>query len=74
MFGFGKKMRLTVTGMSCGHCEQSVVKGLSDLEGIEKVKADHAKSQVEITYAQDPPDIEVISERIRTLGFEVTTC
>ena len=38
---FGKKQeKITVKGMTCSHCEQTVEKGLAGIEGVVKVKAD----------------------------------
>ncbi len=38
----------TVTGMSCGGCEQNVVDALSELDGVEGVSADNETDTVTI--------------------------
>jgi copper ion binding protein len=68
---FGKKETLAVKGMSCGHCEQAVEKGLADVPGVSKVKADHGKSQVTVHYKGDSPDMDVVKQTITDLGYEV---
>ena len=68
---FSKKHTLVVKGMSCGHCEQNVEKGLSSLDGVRKVKADHEKSQVTLYYKGDPPEMEAVKVQITELGYEV---
>ena len=32
---------LTVTGMSCGHCEQTVTEALESVDGVESATADN---------------------------------
>jgi len=71
LFSRLKKEVLTVTGMSCGHCEQAVVKGVQDLPGVEKAKADHGKNRVEIFYKETAPDMDAVRQRIVDLGYEV---
>lgn len=39
---------LTVEGMSCGHCEQSVEEALEDIDGITAARADHESASVTI--------------------------
>ena len=72
MFGKSSKLELTVEGMSCGHCESAVVKAVSNLSGVKKVKADHSRSHVQVFYKDDPPDEAAIRETIQGLGYEVT--
>lgn len=38
----------TVTGMSCGGCEETVEDALGDLEGVESVSADNESDSVTI--------------------------
>ena len=60
-----------MTGMSCGHCEQAVVKGVQALPGVEKAKADHGKSRVEVFYKEAAPDMDAVRRKIGELGYEV---
>jgi copper chaperone CopZ len=71
LFSRAKKEALAVQGMSCSHCEQTVVNGLQDLPGVKKVKADHEQNQVEIFYKGEPPDMEAVRKKIADLGYEV---
>ena len=68
---FSKREVLAVKGMSCGHCEQSVEKSLSVVDGVKKVKADHTKGQVTVYYKGDPPEMEAVKVQIVELGYEV---
>jgi copper chaperone len=69
---FGKKKEtLTVKGMSCSHCEQSVEEGLADIDGILKVKADADANSVDVFYKSDLPDLSAVRQKIVALGYEV---
>jgi copper chaperone len=39
---------ITVEGMSCDHCEQSVEEALSDVDGVQSVTADHESASVTV--------------------------
>ena len=67
---FGKKMSLTVTGMSCSHCEQAVEMGLTGLSSVSKVKANHNKDCVTLHYKGEIPDLDEAVQRVRELGYE----
>lgn len=69
MFG-SKKAKLRVTGMSCEHCEQTLVKGLTGITGVMKVKADHTKECITIQYRGECPSLDQIKTRVENLGFE----
>lgn len=62
---FSKK--ITVTGMTCGHCEARVEKAVAAIPGIKSVKADHKKSAV--SYKGDV-DEETVKSAIRDAGYE----
>ncbi len=67
---FGKKAKLAVTGMSCGHCEQTVEKNLSEIERVTKVKADHGKGVVTVHYKGERPSFDELILRVKNLGYE----
>ena len=70
LFG-SKKETLTVRGMSCLHCEQSVIDGVGGLDGVKKVKASADADRVDVFYKGDAPDMEQVKEKIVELGYEV---
>ena len=41
-------MELTVTGMSCGHCEQTVEDALGDVVGVTAASADNEADRVTV--------------------------
>ncbi|MGA1199729.1 MAG: heavy-metal-associated domain-containing protein [Candidatus Latescibacterota bacterium] len=68
---FGKKQeKITVKGMSCSHCEQTVEKGLEGTEGVVKVKADSNTDSVVVYYKGNMPNMTVVRQKIVDLGYE----
>lgn len=67
---FGKKAKLNVSGMSCGHCEQSVEKSLLEMETVSKVKADHEKDLVTVHYKKEAPSLDETVQRLKNLGYD----
>jgi len=60
----------TVSGMSCGHCEQAVTKELTQLAGVREVSAD-AKAGT-VTVASDAPlDEEAVRAAVDEAGYEL---
>lgn len=43
--------QFTVEGMTCGHCEASVVEEVSEIDGVTSVTADHKSGAVTVTGA-----------------------
>ena len=65
-----KELVLKVQGMMCASCENRVQLALMEINGIEKVKADHNHDSVTITLKNDV-DLGKIKERIEDLGYTV---
>jgi copper chaperone CopZ len=66
--GMNSKIKITVKGMTCTHCEASVEKGLSRIEGINKAKADHASGSVIIE--GENIDLQALKSKIEALGYK----
>ena len=64
-------LTLTVTGMTCGGCENAVKRALSMLEGVDAVTASHAGNTVSLTHDPDKVSVEVIQQKIEALGYHV---
>lgn len=64
-------LELTVTGMTCGGCENAVVRSVTRLEGVTGAKATHEDSHVSVTF--DPAKVSAadIKARIADLGYTV---
>jgi copper chaperone len=65
-------IELTVNGMTCGGCENSVKRVLMQTAGVEAVAASHTASLVGVTF--DPAKVTpaVLREKIEGLGYEVS--
>ncbi|MGE3275561.1 MAG: heavy-metal-associated domain-containing protein [Vicinamibacterales bacterium] len=64
-------LTLTVTGMTCGGCENAVKRALSMMDGVDHVTASHGENRVELDY--DPAKVQVpaIRQKIEALGYQV---
>ncbi len=59
---------IKVEGMMCTGCENRIQNAVSEIKGVESVKADHEKGIVEI---KGTADIKEVKEAIEDIGFEV---
>jgi copper chaperone CopZ len=70
-FAAGITTVYTVTGMTCGHCEQSISAAVSTLDGVQAVKADAATGLVTVVSAAEPSDV-LIGTAIGTAGYTLS--
>lgn len=61
---------LTVDGMSCTNCEESVEEALRSVEGVTDATADHEAGTATIEGGADPLDLIIAVE---DAGYEVET-
>ena len=66
-----KKLSIKVEGMSCSHCAGSVIRGLSELEGIKNVKVNLKKKEVRFKFEEAILALKTIYETIESLGYRV---
>ncbi|HPP36618.1 MAG TPA: copper chaperone CopZ [Clostridiales bacterium] len=62
---------LTVNGMSCSHCENSVKKAVSALDGVDGVSVDLAGKKVCVEYDPEKVSIDAIAAAIEDQGYDV---
>ena len=62
------KHTLTVTGMTCGHCEKAVTRAVKQLDPQAEVKIDRAANLVEVESAQNR---ELVAKAIAEEGYTV---
>ena len=65
-----KELKLKVSGMVCGGCENRVKTALSEINGVESVDANHNTGIVTIKSEKDL-EIAQIKEKIIDLGYEI---
>lgn len=61
--------KLTVKGMSCGHCQAAVTKAVQTVDGVENVTVDLATGRV--TYSSAADNDAKVKESIENAGYEV---
>lgn len=62
---------LKVMGMSCSHCENSVKKSVSALNGVSNVSVSLTDKKVTIEYDAEKVDIKTIKDTIEDQGYDV---
>jgi copper chaperone len=60
----------TVTGMTCGHCEKSVVQALQQVDPQAQVSIDRAQNRVQVESAQPR---EALAKAIADEGYAVVS-
>ena len=66
-----ERKTLSVAGMSCTGCEQNVTNALTNLDGVNRVEADHDADTVEVV-ADDSVTDDDLHAAIEQAGYEVT--
>ena len=66
-----EQLTLTVTGMTCGGCENAVKRAVSMLDGVSEVSASHSENRVTLSYDASKVDRTTIAKRIEDAGYTV---
>lgn len=66
-----ESIELTVTGMRCGGCENTVKEKLQAIAGIISVTAFFKENQVSVEFDDTQVDVEAIKSVITQAGFTV---
>ncbi len=62
---------LTVQGMSCGHCIQSIEGSVGELDGVNSVKVHLQEHTVDVEFDRQQVSLDKIKEAIDEQGYEV---
>ncbi len=65
--------QISVEGMSCNHCVQSIETALQAKEGVQVVKVSLEQNQVEVGFDEKVITLVTIEETIESIGFEVVS-
>jgi copper chaperone CopZ len=68
-FEDGNTIELTVTGMRCNGCVESVTRAINECEGVEETSVDLAAGRARVRGSGF--DRSSLAEAVRSLGFEV---
>ncbi|MDP3024892.1 MAG: copper ion binding protein, partial [candidate division Zixibacteria bacterium] len=69
----GERIDLPITGMSCASCAQTIQKGLSELQGVDKASVNLATSKTTIFYDPGKVGVNSFISSIRKSGYDVGT-
>lgn len=64
-------IEVSIGGMTCTGCEQTIQAGVSKLDGIKSIKASHTAANAFIEYYPDQVDTIKIREAITGKGYTV---
>jgi copper chaperone len=64
-------INLTVEGMSCNHCVNSIKTSVGALNGIQKVDVDLAGKKVTVEYDPEKVQVQIIKGTIEDQGYDV---
>lgn len=62
---------LSVEGMSCGHCVETVTKAVKAVQGVKEVSVSLEDKQVSVDYEEREGALNEISAAITEAGFQV---
>ena len=65
-------LHLTVRGMTCANCVRGVERKLSGTPGVVKAVVDLNGASADVEYDVNLVKPEVLTEAVRSLGYEVT--
>jgi copper chaperone len=64
-------LQLTVTGMTCGGCENAVKRAVSMIQGVSAVHASHRDNRVTVIYDEAQANRDTIARAIERAGYTV---
>jgi copper chaperone len=67
-----KQVNLTVDGMSCQHCVNSITKAVKGVSGVETVNVDLNSKKVSVGFDPGLTALQAIINVIEDQGYEVT--
>ena len=68
-----EKTILKVVGdqmMHCGGCESTITFALSNLSGVEAVRADHKTQLIELMISDEGADLEKVQSELDWIGYK----
>jgi copper chaperone CopZ len=66
------RTEITISGMSCTGCEETISSGAMALEGVQNVTASHIDGKAWVTYDTNLVTMEQITASIEKKGYVVT--
>lgn len=66
-----ESVSISVTGMKCGGCENTVNTALAAIDGVLSVKASHQDKKVDVEFDPAKTDLDELEDAIIDAGFSV---
>lgn len=66
-----ESVEISVSGMKCGGCENTINTALSAIDGVMSVKASHQEKKVDVEFDPTKTDLEELEDAIIDAGFTV---
>lgn len=63
-------IKLKTSGMHCPSCSMLIEMNVSDLPGVESVRASHADGLTTVTYDPSATDVDAIVAEVKTAGYD----
>ncbi len=63
---------LTISGMTCNHCVQSVTSALQELAGVDTVTVSLDTGSASVTHSPEKVNPQALRQAVQEIGFEVT--
>jgi len=64
-------VELSIEGMTCGHCENSVSEELKKLNGVTEVVVSHETGKADVSMTEFVPELD-IRNAVSEAGYEIT--
>ena len=64
-------VELTIKGMTCTGCEQTIQSGISSLKGVKQVKATFKNGKAYVEYIPEATDTTMMKQKVTASGYIV---
>ncbi|HIE65180.1 MAG: cation transporter [Nitrospira sp.] len=61
-----------ITGMTCGHCVETVTKALKDLSGVNTASVSLEEKNARVSYDEEKISLPVLTKAVTDAGFEIS--
>lgn len=66
-----ERVTLTIQGMTCGHCVNTVTDALKGVDGVKVAKVRLEDQHAEVTYDPAHASVDQMKEAVKTAGYTV---
>lgn len=66
------EVSLHAPDISCGHCKQTIERGLASQQGVAAVEVDVEKKLVHIRYEENVTDVTILGSELAEIGYPVS--